>query len=89
VIRFLASGSVMKNIGLLLCTGVVAGDGCGIELTMVERRLHDGRCEHCALDWDERVRAWRFGKIDADLDAHFAETPRKQSRAHPRRAKAA
>ncbi|MFN3351166.1 hypothetical protein [Pseudorhodoplanes sp.] len=78
------------NAGLFVCTGVVAMDGCGVELTMVERRLHDGRCELCALDWDERVRAWRFGKPDPDLDAHFAEGPRKPAaRPAPRRAKAA
>ncbi len=47
-------------------------DGCGVELSMVEVRLHDGRCEHCALDWDERVRGWRFGRPDADLEEHFA-----------------
>lgn len=80
----------MKNTGRFVCTGVVDGDGCGVELTMVERRLHDGRCELCALDWDERVRAWRFGKADADLDAHFAEAPRRRAPVvHQRRARAA
>lgn len=80
----------MSPAGLFVCTGVVAGDGCGVELTMVERRLHDGRCEHCALDWDERVRAWRFGCADADLDAHFAEASRKRTAPRqPQRAKAA
>ncbi len=79
----------MKNAGQFVCTGVVAMDGCGITLTMVERRLHDGRCEHCALDWDERVRAWRFGRTDADLDEHFAEAARKPATAQSRRAKAA
>jgi hypothetical protein len=80
----------MNTAGLFVCTGVVASDGCGVELTMVELRLHDGRCEHCALDWDERVRAWRFGCADADLDAHFAEPPRKRvAPRQPQRAKAA
>jgi hypothetical protein len=80
----------MKKAAQFVCMGVVAGDGCGVELTMVERRLYDGRCELCALDWDERVRAWRFGKADADLDAHFAETPRRPATpAQPRRARAA
>ena len=65
-------------------------DGCGVELSMVEVRLHDGRCEHCALDWDERVRGWRFGRPDADLEEHFAVAPRKRpAAAQPRRAKAA
>lgn len=80
----------MKTAGLFVCTGVVAGDGCGIELTMVERRLHDRRCEHCALDWDERVRAWRFGGADADLDTHFEIAPRRRTTpVQPRRARAA
>jgi hypothetical protein len=80
----------MKNAGRFVCTGVAAMDGCGVELTMVEVRLHDGRCEHCALDWDERVRAWRFGRADTDLDEHFAEAPRRRAAAiQPRRAKAA
>ena len=78
----------MKKAGQFVCTGVAAMDGCGAELTMVERRLHDGRCELCALDWDERVRAWRFGSADADLDAHFDEGGRR-SAAQPRKAKAA
>ncbi len=80
----------MTNSGRFLCTGVVAMDGCGVELTIVELRLHDGRCEHCALDWDERVRAWRFGRPDADLEEHFAAAPRKRMpAAQLRRAKAA
>jgi hypothetical protein len=80
----------MKSAGQFLCTGVVAMDGCGAELTMVERRLYDGRCEFCALDWDERVRAWRFGCADADLDAHFDEGARRRPvSATPRKAKAA
>jgi hypothetical protein len=80
----------MKNAGRFLCTGVVAMDGCGAELAMIELRLHDGRCEHCALDWDERVRAWRFGRPDADLEEHFAVAPRKRAAvAQPRRARAA
>ena len=79
----------MKNAGRFVCTGVVTMDGCGAELTMIELRLHDGRCEHCALDWDERVRAWRFGRPDTDLDAHFADAPRKTAAHATRRAKAA
>jgi hypothetical protein len=80
----------MTKAAHFVCTGVVAMDSCGVELTMIELRRHDGRCEHCALDWDERVRAWRFGKADPDLDAHFADTPRRQTApAQPRRAKAA
>jgi hypothetical protein len=80
----------MTKAAHFICTGVVAMDGCGVELTMIELRRHDGRCEYCALDWDERVRAWRFGKADPDLDAHFADTPRRQTApAQPRRAKAA
>lgn len=74
----------------IVCTGVTSTDGCGVELTMVERRLHDGRCEHCALDWDERVRSWRFGNADADLDTHFAEgIGRPAAPSQPRRARAA
>ena len=79
----------MKKAGLFVCTGVAARDGCGVELTMVERRLHDGRCEHCSLDWDERVRGWRFGCADPDLDGFFAEASRKPAAQQPRRAKAA
>ncbi len=80
----------MKNAGRFVCTGVVAMDGCGVELTLAEVRVHDGRCEHCALDWDERVRGWRFGRADADLDEHFADAPRKRAvAAQPRRARAA
>ncbi|HWV42568.1 hypothetical protein [Pseudorhodoplanes sp.] len=80
----------MAKAGQFMCTGVVAMDGCGAELTMVELRRFDGRCEHCALDWDERVRAWRFGKSDPDLDEHFAEAPRRRSApVQARRAKAA
>jgi hypothetical protein len=80
----------MTKTAQFMCTGVVAMDGCGVELTMLELRRHDGRCEFCALDWDERVRAWRFGKADADLDAHFADAPRRPATpAQPRRAKAA
>lgn len=78
----------MRRAAQYVCTGVVAMDGCGVELTMVELRRHDGRCELCALDWDERVRAWRFGKADPDLDAHFADAPRRPA-VQPRRAKAA
>jgi len=85
---FWAPGSDMKNAGRFVCTGVVAMDGCGVELTMIELRLHDSRCELCALDWDERVRAWRFGKPDADLDDHFAEGLRRPA-SQPRKAKAA
>jgi hypothetical protein len=80
----------MKNAGLFVCTGVTAMDGCGAELTLAERRLHDGRCALCALDWDERVRAWRFGRPDPDLDVHFLEGRAAPARgAEPRRAKAA
>ena len=79
----------MKKSVQMVCTGVTAMDGCGVELTMVERRLYDGRCELCALDWDERVRAWRFGCTDADLDAHFADDRRPADGSRPRRAKAA
>lgn len=80
----------MKKAGQFVCTGVTAMDGCGVELTMVERRLYDGRCELCALDWDERVRAWRFGRADADLDAHFDEGGRRRTvSTTPRKAKAA
>jgi hypothetical protein len=80
----------MTKAAQFVCTGVVAMDGCGVELSMIELRRHDGRCEHCALDWDERVRAWRFGKADSELDAHFADAPRRRATpAQPRRAKAA
>lgn len=78
----------MRKAVQIVCTGVTATDGCGVELTMVERRLYDGRCEHCGLDWDERVRAWRFGSADADLDAHFAEGAHR-SAPQTRRARAA
>ena len=63
----------MKKSVQMICAGVAAMDGCGATLTLVERRHYDGRCEHCALDWDERVRAWRFGCDDPDLDAHFED----------------
>lgn len=80
----------MKKSVQMVCTGVTAMDGCGAALTMVERRLYDGRCELCALDWEERMRAWRFGCADADLDAHFAEGGRRPvAGGQPRRAKAA
>jgi hypothetical protein len=45
VIRFWTSGFAMNNAGIFICKGVVAMDVCCVELTMVERRLHDGRCE--------------------------------------------
>ena len=60
-----------KSTSAMICVGIGPMDGCGSGLTLLERRLFGEMCEHCALDWDERVRAWRFGRIDPDLDLHF------------------
>ena len=57
----------------LVCVGIAPMAGCGAELTVAEHRKFDGACEHCALDFEERVRAWRFGQTDPELDLHFGE----------------
>jgi hypothetical protein len=57
----------------MVCTGIGPMEGCGAQMTIGERRLFGEICEYCMLDWEERVRAWRFGRPDADLDLYFGE----------------
>lgn len=57
----------------MVCVGIGPMEGCGAQMTIGERRLFGDICEHCVLDWEERVRAWRFGRPDPDLDLHFGE----------------
>lgn len=65
-----------KCIKIIICVGLGPMDGCGAELTHAEHRLFGETCECCALDWEERVRSWRFGRPDPDLDQYFDEDRR-------------
>jgi hypothetical protein len=58
-----------------ICLGRAPLDGCGISLTIIERRTFGESCEHCELAWQERWRAWCLGASDSDLDDIFAGEP--------------
>lgn len=46
---------------------------CGAILTDEERHYYGSRCEGCECADDERVRAWRHGADDPELDAIYSE----------------
>ena len=78
-----------KMTKAIVCVGLGPMQGCGAELTLAERRHHGETCEYCALDFEERVRAWRFGAADPDLDLHFADGGREVPTQRPVRKAAA
>lgn len=78
-----------RMTGAIVCVGIAPMQGCGAELTLAERRHHGDACEYCALDFEERIRAWRFGQEDAELDLHFAEPSREKPAHRPARKAAA
>jgi hypothetical protein len=48
-----------------VCVGLLDSQPCGVAVTAVQFRRQDGMCEYCALEWYERVKAWRWGQTDA------------------------
>ena len=58
----------MKSRGKLVCVGFGPALGCGTELSASRRPDIESTCDYCALDWYERVKAWRFGRADPICD---------------------
>lgn len=54
-----------------ICIGDTWGDGCGRVLTDEEREYYGTCCEACVRDSVERVRRWRQGGEDKELDLMF------------------
>lgn len=52
--------------------------GCGGPLNAVEAEMYGDICNFCAtVDW-ERLKAWRAGRDDPDLDARYSHMKRRR-----------
>lgn len=51
-------------------------DDCGMILTDEERQYYAGRCENCERAWHERIKSWRAGGEDAELDGLYSGKPK-------------
>lgn len=52
--------------------------GCGSPLSATEAEMYDGICNFCAtVEW-VRLKAWRAGKDDPELDARFSHMKRRR-----------
>ena len=58
-----------------ICLGHHPVAGCGAMLTAEERHYYGVACEKCEREWSERMRAYRRGVVDPELDAMFSCPP--------------
>jgi hypothetical protein len=71
----LAGVSICSATANLICLGDEYVPGCGRELTAEERHWYGHICETCTRASDERVRLWREGGADVELDKIFDDKP--------------
>ena len=59
-----------------ICTQATFGTpGCGAILTDAEREYYGTACEKCTTEDHERLKAWRAGTDDTELDERFDAKP--------------